>query len=125
MAQTQLRGLIERVGRKEMAMFNRIVIIAESAGGKVGNILQKCSRMVAENRLLKLDLETELTQVKQDTKTMFILMILSLTFFRVSNSELFNFYQKSQGEIVMLILLGLGAALVYIAGRAARPKELE
>lgn len=120
-----LLAMEKRIGKKEIVMFNRVTVIAENAGGKAGNVLQKCARIVAENRLLKSELEAEMTQAKQDTKIMFILTLVSLVFFRVTNSELFDFYKKSQGKILMLVLLGLGMFIVYLAGKAARPKELE
>ena len=119
-----LAGMEKRVGKKELVMFNRVTVIAENAGGKAGNVLQKCAKLVAENRLLKSDLEAEMAQVKQDTRIMFVLTIVFLVFFRITNSELFAFYKKSHGKVLMLVLLGLGMFIVYIAGKAARPKEL-
>lgn len=120
-----LLDMEKRVGRKELVMFNRVAVVAENAGGRAGDILQKCARVVAENRLLKSDLETEVTQVKQDTRIMFSLTLVSLIFFRITNSELFDFYQKIEGKIVMLILLGLAVVVTIIANKTANPKEIE
>ena len=120
-----LNAMEKRIGKKELIMFNRVAVIAENAGGKAGQILQKCARVVAENRLLKADLETEITQVKQETKIMFLLTIVFLVFFKVSNSEIFTFYKTTPGKILMMVFLVLGVFIVILAGKSARPKELE
>lgn len=120
-----LMRMERRVGRKELVMFNRILVIAENAGGKVGDVLQKCARLVAENRLLKSDLEAEITQVRQDTRIMFGVTIVTVLFFRFANSELYVFYQKTNGKILLTVLFGLAMFIVYLAGKVAKPKELE
>lgn len=119
-----LQNMEQRVGRRELVMFNRVMTVAESSGGGAGEVLQKCARIIAENRLLRLDLEAEVAQAKQDTRVMFMLTVGAVVFFRLTNSELFTFYSTPAGKFVMLALLALGAFVTYKANKSADLQDL-
>ncbi|WP_169331992.1 type II secretion system F family protein [Desulfurispora thermophila] len=115
----------DRVKKKELAMFNRVTVIAEEAGGKTGAIMQKCARLIAENRIQKAELEAELVQVRQDTRMMFGVFLTILSAFRVMGSSLFTFYQTFYGKIVMFALIGMALFIVFLADKSTKVKELE
>lgn len=108
-----LANMEERVPFKELKTFNQVAVVAQNSGGKAKEVLQQCAKLVAENRILKKDLESELAQARQEAVMLFCLLIGGILFFRFFQGDFFDFYYTPLGKGVMTVVFLAGSAIAY------------